>query len=34
MDHSVTLLSGQRALIERLERWMARLRPAARGAAA
>jgi len=31
MDHSVTLLSGQQALLERLDRWMARLRPAARG---
>lgn len=34
MDHSVTLLSGQQLLIERLDLWMARLRPAARGVAA
>lgn len=34
MDHSVTLLSGQQALLERLDRWMARLRPAARVAPA
>ncbi|HET7863538.1 MAG TPA: hypothetical protein VFL86_03950 [Burkholderiaceae bacterium] len=34
MDHSVTLLSGQQLLIERLDQWMARLCPAARGVAA
>jgi hypothetical protein len=34
MDHSVTLLSGQQALIERLDRWIARIGPAPRGAAA